>query len=122
MSAGKLPQPHRAIRRGSIVTPPEDIDIALIGFAGFQESDWFLRSVELEINVSREKRDVTLWRPEGLRDGSGFADALKARAKIIMISGHAAPDGQSISGTTEEEWISLARRRLRPSRLAVLRA
>jgi hypothetical protein len=90
------------------MTQADLVDIALIGCAGFEVSDWFLRSVELEIKVSRgERSDVIVWRPEGLRTGREFAAALKARAKIIMISGHATQDGRSICGTAEEEWSHL---------------
>jgi hypothetical protein len=58
----------------------------------------------LEIKVSRgERSEVIVWRPEGLRTGRGFAEALKARAKIIVISAHAGQDGRWICGAAEEE-------------------
>lgn len=85
-----------------------DIDIALIGFVGFEVSAWFLRSIELDIKVSRgERSEVSVWRPEDLRTGREFAEALKTHAKIIVISGHATEDGGLICGTADEEWSRL---------------
>jgi hypothetical protein len=66
------------------------VDIRLLGFAGFKASKRFLRSLEDEIWVERwdRKPQLEVVRPTEVQNAGNMKDELEARCRVAVISAH----------------------------------
>jgi hypothetical protein len=68
----------------------DNTDIRLLGFAGFEASERFLRALDDEIWVARwDRTKISVDRPEGLDTAAAMRAALEQPSLVTVVSAHA---------------------------------